>query len=59
MGGDGAMKTRNDLLRTGWLPVDWLHPVFELVGWLELPLANDGPDNHNTSDGSSQGNEDN
>lgn len=53
------MKTRNDLLRTGWLPVDWLHPVFELVGWLELPLANDGPDNHNTSDGSSQGNEDN
>lgn len=45
----GTVKTWNTFLGTGWSPVDWLHAVFELVRWLELPLANDGPDDHNGS----------
>ena len=53
-----AWSTWDSLLRTGWLPVDWLHAVLELVRRLELPLANDGPNNHDTSDRSGKGDDD-
>lgn len=52
------MKTWNTFLGTGWSPVDWLHAVFELVRWLELPLANDGPDDHDSSYRSSESDDD-
>jgi len=58
VGRRGTVNTWNSLLGNGWLPVDWLHAVFELVRRLELPLANDGPDNHNSSDRSGQGDDD-
>ena len=57
VGRHGTGKTWSTLLRTSRLPVDWLHAVFELVRRLELPLANDGPDDRNPSDGSGEGND--
>jgi len=54
-GGRATVETWDDILRTGGLPVDWLHTVLELVRRLELPLADEGPDNRDTSDRGSQG----
>jgi len=47
--GVGTVNTWNALLRTGGLPVDWLHAVFELVRRLELPLADKCPDHRDSS----------
>lgn len=52
-GRSSAVEVWNTLLGDGWLPVDWLHTVFEPVRWLELPLANDGPNYYDTTDRSS------
>lgn len=57
-GGRAAVETWDDVLRTGGLPVDWLHTILELVRRLELPLADQGPDNRDTSDRGSQGDDD-
>ena len=58
VGGRGAVKTWDAIIRTGGLPVDWLHTVLELVRRLELPLADEGPDNRDASDRGSQGDDD-
>ena len=56
--GRGTVKTWDAVIRTGGLPVDWLHTVLEFVRRLELPLADEGPDNRDTSDRGSQGDDD-
>ena len=59
VGGRGTVNTWDALLRTGGgLPVNWLHTVLELVRRLELPLADEGPDNCDTSDRGGQGDDD-
>jgi hypothetical protein len=58
VGGRGTVNTWNGFLWTGGLPVDWLHTVFELVRRLELPLADEGPDNRDTSNRGGQGDDD-
>lgn len=40
------------------LPVDGLHPLVKLLGASELPLAEDGPDDKDTTNGGDGGNED-
>jgi len=57
-GGRATVETWDDVLRTGGLPVDWLHTILELVRRLELPLADEGPDNRDTSDRGGQGDDD-
>jgi len=58
VGGRGAVKTWDAFLRTGGLPIDWLHTVLELVRRFELPLADEGPDNRDTSNRGGQGDDD-
>ena len=40
------------------LPVNGLHPLVKLLGASELPLAEDGPDDKDTTDGGNDGDED-
>jgi len=58
VGGRGTVKTWNGVLPTGGLPVDWLHTILELVRRLEFPLADEGPDNRDTSNRGGQGDDD-
>ncbi len=54
--GDGSaasVETGHVVICTCWLPVDGLHAVFEVSRGLELPIANDGPEDEDTPDGSS------
>lgn len=55
--GCGAMETGYVLI-VRWLEVDRLHPIFKLGRRPELPLANEGPDNCDTTNTSGNGNDD-
>ena len=58
VGGGSTVKAWDTVVRSSGLPVDWLHTVLELVRRLELPLADESPDDRDTSDRSGNGDDD-
>lgn len=48
-----AVKTGYIVLASGWLPVNGLHTVLKVSRRLKFPLADDGPEDENTTDGGS------
>lgn len=56
--GDAAMRGNAIVLTSGWLPINGVEALIELLGAGELPFTEDGPEDSNTSDGSSHGDND-
>lgn len=54
-GSSASVETGNTVISSSWLPVDRLHAVFEVSRGLELPLADDGPEDEDTTNGGSNG----
>jgi len=54
--GDTAVRGNAIVLASGWLPINGVEALIELLGARELPLAEDSPKNGNTSNRRSYGN---
>jgi hypothetical protein len=47
--GDAAMRGNGVVLAGGWLPINGVEALIELLGAGELPFTEDGPEDSNTS----------
>jgi hypothetical protein len=57
-GDRAAVRCKTFIVRVRGLPVDGLHTVLKLGRRTELPLADNGPDESNTTDAASDGSDD-
>lgn len=49
------MRGNAIVLASGWLPINGVEALIELLGARELPFAEDGPEDSDTSNGGSYG----
>jgi hypothetical protein len=52
------MRGNAIILSTGWLPINRIEALIELLGAGELPFAEDSPEDSDTANGGSNGDND-